>query len=102
MAGYAVSKAGLVHMTKVLALEWARYGVRVNAIAPGYVMTDMNRELFGPGNPIGQKIVNKIPMKRLGQEDELTGALLLLTSGAGSFMTGTILNVDGGHLVSNL
>lgn len=97
---YAVSKAGLVQMTKALALEWARYGIRVNALAPGYVETELNNEFFN--SEAGQALVRRIPQRRLGKASELDGALLLLASGAGSYMTGAVLAVDGGHLVSGL
>jgi NAD(P)-dependent dehydrogenase (short-subunit alcohol dehydrogenase family) len=100
VAAYAISKAGLIQMTKVLALEWARHGIRVNAIAPGYIETDLNSDFFA--SPAGQALIKRIPQRRLGQAHELDGALLLLASGAGSFMTGSVIAVDGGHLVSGL
>jgi NAD(P)-dependent dehydrogenase (short-subunit alcohol dehydrogenase family) len=100
MAGYAASKAGLVHLTKCLALEWARYGIRVNAICPGYIVTDMNRDFFESG--AGNHIIQATPQRRLGTPEDLDGLLLLLSSGASSFMTGSILSADGGLLVSSL
>lgn len=100
VAAYAISKAGLVQMTKVLALEWARHGIRVNAIAPGYIETDLNRGFFA--SSAGQALIKRIPQRRLGAAQELDGALLLLASGASSFMTGSVIAVDGGHLVSGL
>lgn len=100
VAPYAVSKAGLVQATKALALELARYGVRVNAILPGYVVTDLNRE-FLESEP-GQKLRARIPTRRFGQLSDLDGPLLLLASDAGSHMTGAVIAVDGGHLVSSL
>lgn len=100
VATYAISKAGLIQMTKVLALEWARHGIRVNAIAPGYIETDLNSDFFA--SPAGQALIKRIPQRRLGQARELDGALLLLASSASSFMTGTVIAVDGGHLVSGL
>ena len=100
VAAYAVSKAGLVQMTKVLALEWARYGIRVNAIAPGYIETELNSDFFA--SSAGQALIKRIPQRRLGQARELDGALLLLASPASSFMTGSVIAVDGGHLVSGL
>jgi NAD(P)-dependent dehydrogenase (short-subunit alcohol dehydrogenase family) len=99
-ASYAVSKAALVQMTKVLALELARHDIRVNAIAPGYFATDLNREFLE--SEAGQKIIKRVPMRRSGQVEELDGALLLLASERGRFMTGSIIPVDGGHLVSGL
>lgn len=97
---YAVSKAGLVQMTKLLALEWARYGIRVNAIAPGYFATPINAE-FWATEP-GQALVKRIPTRRLGELADLDGPLLLLASDASRHMTGSVLEVDGGHLVSTL
>ena len=100
VAPYAASKGAVEQLTRALALEWARYDIRVNAIAPGYIATDMNREFFD--TPPGQKMVSRIPQKRLGEIDDLAGALLLLASDAGRYMTGTTIAVDGGHLQSSL
>jgi NAD(P)-dependent dehydrogenase (short-subunit alcohol dehydrogenase family) len=97
---YAVSKAGVVQMTKVLALEWARFNIRVNAIAPGYMATDLNRGFWD--TPAGQALIKRIPMHRLGEPSELDVPLLMLASPKSSYMTGTVLTVDGGHLVSTL
>jgi NAD(P)-dependent dehydrogenase (short-subunit alcohol dehydrogenase family) len=97
---YAVSKAGLVQMTKLLALEWARYGIRVNAIAPGYFATDINVGFWGTAP--GQALVKRVPSRRLGELTDLDGPLLLLTSEASRHMNGAVLEVDGGHLVSTL
>jgi NAD(P)-dependent dehydrogenase (short-subunit alcohol dehydrogenase family) len=97
---YAISKAGVVQMTKVLALEWARHGIRVNALAPGYIETDLNDAFFG--SDAGKALIRRIPQRRLGEARELDGPLLLLASDAGSYMTGSIIAVDGGHLVSSL
>ena len=83
-----------------MALELARYGIRVNAIAPGYVETDINRDFFQ--TDAGGRMLSRIPARRLGQVNELLGPLLLLASDAGSYMTGSVLAVDGGHLVSTL
>jgi NAD(P)-dependent dehydrogenase (short-subunit alcohol dehydrogenase family) len=87
-------------MTKALALEWARHKVRVNAIAPGYIETDMNRDVLR--SEAGQVLVKRIPQRRIGQPSDLDGALLLLASDAGSYMTGSIVVVDGGHVVNSL
>jgi NAD(P)-dependent dehydrogenase (short-subunit alcohol dehydrogenase family) len=97
---YATSKAAVVQLTKALALEWARYKIRVNAIAPGYVETDMNREALNSEQ--GAALVKRVPQRRIGRPEELDGALLLLASEAGSYMTGSVVVVDGGHLVSSL
>jgi len=97
---YTVSKAGLHHMTKVLALEWARYNIRVNAITPGYIETDINRDYLNSHE--GQKLIKRIPHRRPGEMDDLDGPLLLLASDQSLYMTGSIIAVDGGHLVSTL
>jgi NAD(P)-dependent dehydrogenase (short-subunit alcohol dehydrogenase family) len=97
---YAVSKAGLVQMTKSLALEWARHGIRVNAIAPGYIETDLNRDFLE--SEAGQTLMKRIPQRRFGKPEDLEGALLLLASDASDFMTGEVVAVDGGHLVNTL
>ncbi len=99
-APYAASKAGLLHLTRSLALEWARHGIRVNALAPGYVETDLNREFFA-SDP-GKALVARIPQRRLGRPEDLHGALLLLASDASAYMTGSALVIDGGHLQSSL
>jgi NAD(P)-dependent dehydrogenase (short-subunit alcohol dehydrogenase family) len=97
---YCVSKAGVEHLTKQMALENARYGVRVNAIAPGYFKTDINDQYLD--SDAGDAMRKRIAMRRFGEYGELDGALLLLASDAGSYMTGSSLVVDGGHLLSPL
>ncbi len=97
---YAVSKAGLVQLTKALALELAPGNIRVNALAPGYVETDLNREYLASEG--GKKQIKRIPQRRPARMEELSGPLLLLASDASSYMTGAVLAVDGGHLVSSL
>lgn len=100
VASYAASKAGVVRLTEALALEWARYGIRVNALCPGYIETDLNRDFFE--SEAGKALVKRIPQRRLGRPQDLDGALLLLATDAGRYITGTSLVVDGGHLVSSL
>ena len=100
LTSYAAAKAGLVQLTKSMALELARSNIRVNAIAPGYILTEINNDFFDTEE--GQSYIKSIPMKRLGLESELDGILLLLASDASSFMTGSIIPVDGGHLVNPL
>lgn len=97
---YTVSKAGVEQLTKALALEWARHGIRVNALAPGYIETDLNREFFKSES--GQALIRRIPQRRLGALRDLDGGLLLLASDASRYMTGTSLVIDGGHLQSTL
>jgi NAD(P)-dependent dehydrogenase (short-subunit alcohol dehydrogenase family) len=100
VASYTASKAGVVRLTEALALEWARYGIRVNALCPGYIETDLNREFFE--SDAGKALINRVPQRRLGKPEELDGALLLLAGNAGRYITGSSLIVDGGHLVSSL
>ena len=100
LLAYSAAKAALIHLTKALALEWARHGIRVNAIAPGYVETEINRGFFK--SEAGQLMVKRIPQRRIGTPRDLEGALLLLASGAGAYMTGSIVVADGGHLVNSL
>ncbi|WP_448680863.1 SDR family NAD(P)-dependent oxidoreductase [Pseudomonas nicosulfuronedens] len=98
---YCTAKAGVIQLSKSLALELARYDIRVNAIAPGYFLTEMTDGYFDSDK--GQQYVRSaIPLRRLGQLGELDGPFLLLASDAGSFMTGSVLAVDGGQLVSSL
>lgn len=100
LAAYAASKAGLIQLTKALALEWAPLGVRVNALAPGYIETDLNREFFASES--GKRLIGRIPQQRLGQMSDLDGPLLLLCAETSRYMTGSVIAVDGGHLVSSL
>ncbi|HEX6442233.1 MAG TPA: SDR family oxidoreductase, partial [Stellaceae bacterium] len=95
---YCAAKAGLTHLTHVLAMELARYGILVNALAPGYVETDFNREYFR--TEAGQRLIGRIPLKRLGQAPDLDGALLFLASPASAYVTGAVIAVDGGHAVA--
>ena len=100
LTSYATAKAGLVQLTKSMALELARSNIRVNAIAPGYILTEINDDFFATEE--GQNYIKNIPMNRLGLESDLDGILLLLSSDASSFMTGSIIPVDGGHLINPL
>lgn len=95
LAAYAVSKAAVVQLTAALAAEWGRFGIRVNALAPGYFESEMTRAHLA--SSAGQAMTNAIPMGRHGREGELDGALLLLASDAGSYINGSTLPVDGGH-----
>jgi len=97
---YAASKAGLIQLTKAMALELARHRIRVNALAPGYVETGINRDFFA--SDAGQAMIKRIPQRRIGTPHELDGALLLLACDAGSYTTGAVFVVDGGHLVNTL
>ncbi len=98
--GYAAAKAGLIHLTRTLAVELARHEIRVNAIAPGYVVTDINRGLLE--GEVGAKLVKRVPMRRFAALADLDGPLLLLASAAGGYMTGSIVTVDGGMSLSAL
>ena len=100
VAPYNASKAGLIHLTRALAMEWARHDIRVNAICPGYIETEMNGAFWK--TPGGQRLIERIPQRRIGRPEHLDGALLLLASKAGEFMTGSVLTVDGGHTVKSL
>ncbi|PHR67866.1 SDR family oxidoreductase [Alcanivorax sp.] len=100
VAPYTASKAAVVQFTKSLALDCARYNIRCNAICPGYVETDINADFFN--SPQAEKMLKRIPYRRLGQIDELVGPLLLLASDASSYMSGAIIAVDGGHLCNTL
>jgi NAD(P)-dependent dehydrogenase (short-subunit alcohol dehydrogenase family) len=95
---YCAAKAGLTHLTHVLAMELARYGILVNALAPGYVETDFNRGFFQ--TEAGKALISRIPLKRLGQTEDLDGALLFLASPASAYVTGAVISVDGGHGVA--
>jgi 3-oxoacyl-[acyl-carrier protein] reductase len=99
LSAYAVAKAGVVQLTSALAVELARHRIRVNAIAPGYVLTDINREFFSSAK--GEALIKTIPQRRIGDPGDLDGPLLLLASSrAAGFMTGTTIVVDGGQMLA--
>jgi 3-oxoacyl-[acyl-carrier protein] reductase len=95
---YATAKAGVIQLTKAMALELAFKGIRVNAIAPGWFVTDLNREYLA--GEAGVKLKREIPIGRFGEEGDLDGPLLLLASDAGRFVTGATIVADGGQIVA--
>lgn len=101
VAAYGASKSGLASLTRTLAIEWARYGVCVNGIMPGVFRTALNEKLLD-GTPRGQEFLMRTPMRRFGRVEELVGSAIFLASEAASFVTGTILQVDGGFLASGV
>lgn len=100
VAPYMASKAGLIHLTRSMAWEFARYGIRVNALCPGYFATEINSEFLK--TDWAQASLKRVPQRRIGDLNELTGPLLLLASNAGSFMTGEALVVDGGQSINSM
>jgi NAD(P)-dependent dehydrogenase (short-subunit alcohol dehydrogenase family) len=98
LSPYTISKAGIVQATKVMALELAPSNIRVNALAPGYIDTEMNHAFWA--TPAGEKLAKRIPQRRVGAESDLDGAILLLASRASRYMTGSVITVDGGFLLT--
>jgi NAD(P)-dependent dehydrogenase (short-subunit alcohol dehydrogenase family) len=101
VAAYSASKAAVASLTKSLAIEWAKHGVNVNAIAPGVFKTDLNRNLL-ESTERGKEFLTRTPMGRFGKVEELAGAAIFLASDAASFVTGEVLVVDGGFLASGV
>jgi 3-oxoacyl-[acyl-carrier protein] reductase len=97
---YAAAKAGLIHLTRAMAFEWARYGIRVNAFAPGYHHTEMAAGFLD--SEYGQKLTRRIPQRRFGRSEDLDGVLLLLASKASVYMSGSVVTVDGGLSLSTI
>jgi NAD(P)-dependent dehydrogenase (short-subunit alcohol dehydrogenase family) len=95
LAAYSAAKAALISLTQSMAIELARHKIRVNALAPGYIETDLNRDFLH--GPAGQAMAKRVPLRRFGEPEDLDGALLLLVSDAGRYMTGSVIVVDGGH-----
>jgi len=98
LSPYTISKAGIIQATKALALELAGHRIRVNALAPGYIDTEMNHEFWS--TPAGERLAKRIPQRRIGAESDLDGAILLLASQASRYMTGSVVTVDGGFLLT--
>jgi len=98
IAAYSASKAAVVSLTKSMALELARDRIRVNALAPGYFATELNDAFLT--SDAGRRLLSRVPMERAGKLEELDGPLLLLASDAGAFMTGSVITIDGGHMLA--
>lgn len=101
LGSYIAAKSAVIQLTKAMAIEWARYNIRVNALAPGYFVTEINEEQFAGGGA-EEFAKQRVPMGRVGNLPEIDGPLLLLASDAGSYMTGSIVTVDGGHVCNSL
>ena len=98
LSPYTISKAGIIQATRAMALELAGNNIRVNALAPGYIDTEMNHEFWS--TPAGEKLTKRIPQRRVGAESDLDGAIMLLASNASRYMTGSVVTVDGGFLLA--
>ena len=98
LSPYTISKAGIIQATKAMALEFASQRIRVNALAPGYIDTEMNHDVWA--TPAGEKLTKQIPQRRVGAESDLDGAIMLLASSASRYMTGSVVAVDGGFLLA--
>jgi NAD(P)-dependent dehydrogenase (short-subunit alcohol dehydrogenase family) len=98
LSGYVTSKAALMQLTRVMAVELAVHNIRVNAIAPGYILTDFNRDFFA--TDAGKAVIKRVPQRRVGEVEDLDGALLLLASDAGRYINGSAITVDGGHSIN--
>lgn len=96
---YAASKGGVAQLTKALSNDWTGKGIQINAIAPGYMATDMNTTLMDPANPRYQQITDRIPAHRWGTSDDMKGICVFLASPASDYITGAVIPVDGGYLV---
>ena len=96
---YAASKGGVAQVTKALCNEWAEKGINVNALAPGYMATEMNTALLDPSNPRNAAITNRIPKKEWGTPDDMKGPVVWLASDASDYINGAVIPVDGGYLV---
>lgn len=99
---YCASKGGVLMLTKALAREWAPYGVRVNAVSPGFFLTALNRDVLQPGSERRRRVEERTPMGRLGEPDELGAGLVYLLSDEASFVTGSTLVIDGGFLAAGI
>ncbi len=98
VAAYIAAKAALLKLSEAMALEWAPHGIRVNALAPGYIETELNRDFLR--SPAGESLGKRVALRRFGTPADLDGALLLLVSAAGAYMTGATITVDGGHTLA--
>ncbi len=97
---YSISKAAVVQATKIMAEEWAKYNIRVNAIAPGHIHTRLGDSVFEAMPEYKKELLDKVPMRRIGDPDEIVGAMIYLASDASSYVTGTTVIVDGGTLTT--